>query len=87
MIKTIKLKNLTKYLVGLIVTILITVGSTRFFSSLYYGDKHSFFNINFKNILESTICIANYNKILISKEEQKYSSRSRNYKNTGYRAS
>ena len=65
MIKTIRLKNLIKYLVGLIVVILITIGSTRFFSGLNNNDKLSYLNINFTNIFKSTIRIANYDIISI----------------------
>ena len=50
MIKTIKLKDLIKYLVGLITVVLITVNSTRFFSDLNNNNMFSNFNINFKKI-------------------------------------
>ena len=59
MIKTIRLKDLIKYLVGLITVILITVCSTRFFSGIIKSDRNiSILNIDFKRIFESNIRIA-----------------------------
>ena len=58
MIKTIRLKDLIKYLVGLITVVLIAVCSTRFFSSINKKDNNiSIFNIDFKKIFESNIKI------------------------------
>ena len=78
MIKTIKLKELIKYLVGLIVVILIAVYSTRFFSKLGKNEELSFFNIDYKSILKSNINIANYESEdkVIKEVKEKYTSRS-----------
>jgi len=61
MIKTINLRELIKYLVGLITVILICVYSTRFFSDSNKDNKFSAFNIDYENILKSCIKMANYN--------------------------
>ena len=77
MIKTIKLKDLIKYLVGLITVIVIAVYSTRFFSGKKQNKDISLFNINYENIIKSSICIAKLNQDeenIIAKE--KYTSRS-----------
>ena len=59
MIKTIKLKDLIKYLVGLIIVILIAVCSTRFFSGFNKNNINiSILNIDFKKVFESNIRIA-----------------------------
>lgn len=78
MIKTIKLKDLIKYLVGLILVILIAVYSTRFFSKLGKNEELSFFNIDYKSILKSNINIANNeSEYKVFKEvKEKYTSRS-----------
>lgn len=78
MIKTIKLKELIKYLVGLILVILIAVYSTRFFSKLGKNEELSFFNIDYKSILKSNINIANYKSEdkVIKEVKEKYTSRS-----------
>ena len=77
MIKTIKLKDLIKYLVGLITVILIAVCSTRFFSGKKQDKDISLFNINYEDIIKSSICIANYNKDKESSiAKEKYTSRS-----------
>lgn len=78
MIKTIKIKDLIKYLVGLIIVILIAVYSTRFFSELSKNKDFSVFNIDYKAIIKSNISIANYEegKKVIEEAEGKYTSRS-----------
>ena len=76
MIRTIRLKDLIKYLVGLITVILITVCSTRFFSALNSSSKLSFFYINFEDILKSSISFANYNQEETNIKKESYSSRS-----------
>ena len=76
MIKTISLKELMKYLVGLITVILIAVYSTRFFSNLNGSNTLSFFNINFKEVLKSTIKITNYSVAQTTIKKENYSSRS-----------
>ena len=77
MIRTIRLRDLIKYLVGLITVILIAVYSTRFFSSLNNNNSLSIFNINFEKIIKSNISIAGYNEEKkIIKITEKYSSRS-----------
>lgn len=78
MIKTIKLKDLIKYLVGLIIVILIAVYSTRFFSELSKNKDFSVLNIDYKAIIKSNINIANYEegKKVIEEAEGKYTSRS-----------
>ena len=77
MIKTIKLKELIKYLVGLIIVTAVAVCSTRFFSNMNKNKEVSLFNINYESIIKNSICIANYKKDgenSISKE--KHTSRS-----------
>ena len=59
MIRTIKLKDLLKYLVGLISIILICVYSTRFFSNLNNNISiASLFNIDYATIIKSNLLIA-----------------------------
>jgi len=58
MIRTIKLKDLIKYLVGLTTMILICVFSTRFFCDLTKNNATSFFNIDYIAIIESNIPIS-----------------------------
>lgn len=62
MIRTIKLKDLIKYLVGLITVILVAVYSTRYFSSLDNNSSNNFslFNIDYISLLKSNISLANY---------------------------
>ena len=74
MIKTIKLKDLLKYLVGLITVVLITVYSTRFFSGLNKSNIFSDFNIDFKKVFSSSITIANYNVEEATIEKEIYAS-------------
>ena len=74
MIKTIKLKDLIKYLVGLITVVLIAVNSTRFFSSLNKSTCFFDFNIDFKKIFKSSIIIANYNVEETTVEKESYES-------------
>lgn len=77
MIKTINLRDLIKYLVGLITVILVCVYSTRFFSGLDNDNNFFSFNIDYESILKSTIRIAGYNKEKqISKIDKEYTSRS-----------
>ena len=76
MIKTIKLRNLIKYLVGLITVIFATVYSTRFFSNYIKNTDFSFRNIKFEDIIESVILVANYNISDTKVESEKISSRS-----------
>ena len=77
MIRTIKLKDLIKYLVGLITVIVIAVYSTRFFSNKNQNKDIFLFNINFENIIKSTMCLASLDKgaeDVVAKE--RYTSRS-----------
>lgn len=77
MIKIIKVKDLMKYLVGLIAVVLITVYSTRFFSEFKSDKNYSFFSIAFKKILKSNICLARYNQDAEKDESnEEYTSRS-----------
>ena len=76
MIKTIKIKDLIKYLVGLITAILIAVCSTRFFSSFNNNKSFSFLNVNFEKVLKSNISLARYEKQETVIKKEKYSSRS-----------
>ena len=75
MIRTIKLKDLIKYLVGLIILILISIYSTRYFSNLNKNNKISSFNIDYNSIIKSNIGLA-YNQDETLIREGKYSSRS-----------
>ena len=76
MIKTIKLRDLIKYLVGLITVVFATVYSTRFFSNYNKNTDFSFLNIKFEDIIESVILVANYNISDTKVESEKISSRS-----------
>ena len=76
MIKTVKLRDLIKYLVGLITVIFVTVYSTRFFSNSDKNINISFLNINFEDIIERCIIIADYKLSNTEVEVKKYSSRS-----------
>jgi len=78
MIKTIKLKDLLKYLVGLITIILICVGSTRYFSNLNKNSIYSLFNIDYAWVIKSNIAIAciEEENMVIAHQEDKYTSRS-----------
>lgn len=62
MIKTIRLRDLIKYLVGLITVILIAVYSTRFFSGTNKNNSFSIFNIDYENIIKTNISIASYKR-------------------------
>lgn len=77
MIKTIKLTDLLKYLVGLILIILICIYSTRYFSNFNNKSISSFLNIDYAWIIKSNLAIANMekeNKVIA--QEGKYTSRS-----------
>ena len=77
MITTIKLRDLMKYLVGLITVIFITVCSTRFFSGLDNSEYFSFFNIDYISLIKANISIANYEKeVEVSNNKGDYTSRS-----------
>lgn len=79
MIKTIKLRDLMKYLVGLVTVIFLAVYSTRFFSNSSDIDSFSFTNnINFEDIIQSIIVVADYEikDDNIIEIDNKYSSRS-----------
>lgn len=80
MIKTIKLKELFKYLVGLILIILICVCSTRYFCDLNANEIYRFFNIDYAWAIKSSIAVAslgNENKVAFSnKQDGEYTSRS-----------
>lgn len=77
MIRTIKLNDLIKYLVGLMIAVLIVIYSTRFFNSLNENKQAFNFNIDFENIFKSTICIAGYGEEKKTAEiQEKYTSRS-----------
>ena len=77
MITTIKLRDLMKYLVGLITVIFMAVCSTRFFSSLDSIKEFSLFNIDYISLIKTNISIANYGKELeVSKKQGDYTSRS-----------
>ena len=74
MIKTIKLKELIKYLVGLIAVLLIAVRSTRFFSGLDKINVSFDFNIDFKKIFSSSIIVYNYDIEETTIAKEKYTS-------------
>lgn len=77
MIKTIKLKDLIKYLVGLISIILICVCSTRYFSNLNESNIFSIFDIDYTAIIKSNIAIAyTQEESKTIAQEGKYTSRS-----------
>ena len=76
MIKTIKLRDLIKYLVGLITVVFATVYSTRFFSNYNKNINFSFLNINFEDIIKRVIIVADYDISDTKVESEKYSSRS-----------
>ena len=78
MIRTIRLIDLIKYLVGLITVILVAVYSTRYFSNLDSNLEENFlFNIDYISIIKSNISIANYGEeIEISNKQGSYTSRS-----------
>lgn len=78
MIRTIKLKDLLKYLVGLISIILICVCSTRYFSNLNDNNMSSLFDIDYTAIIKSNIAIASLKEEteVIAQQEGKYTSRS-----------
>ena len=64
MIRTIRLRDLIKYLVGLISVILIAIYSTRYFSGFKNSSLSSLFNIDYESILKSNIIFAYSNKDL-----------------------
>ena len=76
MIRTIKLGDLLKYLVGLISIILIGVCSTRYFSN-FNNNISSFFNIDCAAIIKSNIAITcvEENKV-VAQHDGEYTSRS-----------
>ncbi len=77
MIKTIKLKDLLKYLVGLISIILISICSTRYFCDLNETKIFSLLDIDYTAFIKSNITIASLEKkndVVIQAE--KYTSRS-----------
>ena len=79
MIRTIKLKDLLKYLVGLISIILICVYSTRYFCNLGTNNINvsSLLNVDFVKIIKSNILITyveDPNKIIAQKGEYTYRS-------------
>lgn len=76
MIRTIKLRDLIKYLVGLITVIFIAVCSTRFFSDSNINTKLSSFNIDFEDIIEGVIIVAEYDVSNSEADSKEYSSRS-----------
>ena len=78
MIRTIRLKDLIKYLVGLIIAIGVAIYSTRFFSELSKNKDFSVFNIDYRTIIKSNINIANYKEEekVIEEVKEKYTSRS-----------
>lgn len=76
MIKTIKLKDLLKYLVGLITVILTCVYSTRFFSNFNNNSISFFLNIDYATIIKSNIGIASIGEDTIISKDEKYTSRS-----------
>ena len=78
MIKTIKLKDLLKYLVGLISIILICVCSTRYFCDLNETKMFSIFDIDYIAFIKSNLAIASLEKKsdLDMQEVEKYTSRS-----------
>lgn len=78
MIKTIKLKDLLKYLVGLISIILISICSTRYFSNLNETKMFSFFDIDYTAFIKSNITIASLEKKsdVVIQQTEKYTSRS-----------
>jgi len=78
MIKTIKLRDLLKYLVGLISIIFICVCSTRYFSNFNNSNTYSFFDIDYIGVIKSNIAIASIKEEteVVTKQEGKYTSRS-----------
>ena len=72
-----KLRDLMKYLVGLITVIFIVVCSTRFFYALDNNKEFSFFNIDYISLIKANISIANYGeKVEVSNKQGNYTSRS-----------
>lgn len=78
MIKTIKLRDLLKYLVELISIILICVCSTRYFSDLNEEKVFSLFDIDYTAFIKSNLAIASLEKKsdVSIQEAEKYTSRS-----------
>ena len=77
MIKTIKLKDLLKYLVGLISIILICVCSTRYFCNLNNSGLEFLLNLDYASIIKSNIAIACIEETnIINKKDGQYTTRS-----------
>ncbi len=77
MIKTIKLNDLLKYLVGLIAVILMCVYSTRYFCSLNSNTSSFIFNIDYVSIIKSNVALACQEKNSeIVDQKTEYTSRS-----------
>ena len=77
MIRTIKLRDLIKYLVGLISIILICVCSTRYFSNLNESNMFSLLDIDYTAFIKSNLAIASLEKKkAVITHEGKYTSRS-----------
>lgn len=78
MIKTIKLKDLLKYLVGLISIILISICSTRYFSDLNETKMFCFFDIDYTAFIKSNLALASIEKKsdVVIQQAEKYTSRS-----------
>ena len=77
MIKTIKVRDLLKYLVGLILIIVICIYSIRYFSNLINNSFASIFNIDYTWAIKSNIAIACIEKNVETQiTDSEYSSRS-----------
>ena len=71
MIATINLKDLIKYLVGLIIVIVGAIYSTRFFVNKNENMQFSIVDMNAKNLIKSNINIANYEEENASNNQEK----------------
>jgi len=76
MIKTINLKDLIKYLVGLITIVLICICSTRYFSYLNQNNKTSVIDIDYTKIIKENIRFASYENNTNIAVNEEYTSRS-----------
>ena len=76
MIKTIKIKELIIYLVGLITIILICIYSTRYFCNLIKNNNTSFIEVDYTALIKANISLASSNKEKVIKKEDEYTSRS-----------
>ena len=77
MITTIKLRDLMKYLVGLITVIFIAVCSTSFFSGINNNKEFFSFNIDYVSLIKANISIANcVEEVEVSNKKRIYTSRS-----------